>query len=132
MRTFAGMYPDDVAGMVLVGPTPDDEAVDVDGTARVPELQSLRDTLDKARASRIPAGIPVLLIDGKAPLDVPFAAVAIRKSRLSYRADLEAESVGYRKWLDTIPGSRLIVTADSGHNVPIEQPELVVETYARQ
>ena len=30
--------------------------------------------------------------------------------------------------LDTIPGSRLIVTHESGHNVAQEQPELVVAT----
>jgi pimeloyl-ACP methyl ester carboxylesterase len=118
IRIFAGLYPDDVAGMVLVDPTPHDERV---------ELQVSRDTLDQARASRVPIGIPVLLIDAISPLDVPFATEAIRRLRLSYRADLEAESLQHRKWLDTIPGSRLIVTRRSGHNVPVEEPELVIE-----
>lgn len=107
VRSFADMYPDDVAGLVLVDPTPDDE---------------------QARASRVPPGIPVLLIDAVSPLDVPFATEAIRTLRMSDRAELEAESRGYRTWLDTIPGSRLVVTTRSGHNVPVEQPELVIES----
>ena len=116
IRIFAGMYPDDVAGLVLVDPTPDSE------------LQSLRDTLEQVRASRVPAGIPVFLIDAISPLDVPFVTEAIRTLRMSHRTNLEAESAEHRKWLETIPGSRLIVTTRSGHNVPVEQPELVVES----
>jgi pimeloyl-ACP methyl ester carboxylesterase len=77
---------------------------------------------------RLPAGIPVVLIDAVSPLEVPFASVGIRTLRRSYRAGLEAESRQYKAWLDTIPGSRLIVTTNSGHNVAVEQPELVVET----
>lgn len=120
------MYADDVAGMVLVDPTLDNERVD--GAARRPELESLPDTLDQARASRVPIGIPVFLIDAISPLEVPFATEAIRTLRMSYRAALEAESLEYRKWLDTIPDGRLIVTHRSGHNVPQEQPDLVVAT----
>jgi pimeloyl-ACP methyl ester carboxylesterase len=130
IRIFAGMYPDDVAGLVLVDPTADNERVG-EAAAGLPELQSLRATLDQARASRVPAGIPVLLIDAVSPLDVPFATEAIRTLRRSYRAELEAESLEHRKWLDTIPGSRLIVTRRSGHNVPVEQPELVVDCIRR-
>ena len=126
IRIFAGMYPDDVAGMVLVDPTPDNERVD--DAVSLPELQSLPDTLDQARASRVPIGIPMFLIDAISPLQVPFATEAIRMLRMSDRAELEAESPEYRKWLDTIPGSRLIGTTRSGHNVPMEQPELVVAT----
>ena len=43
-------------------------------------------------------------------------------------AEIEIESLEYRQWLDTIPGSRLIVTNRSGHNVAQEQPDLVVAT----
>jgi pimeloyl-ACP methyl ester carboxylesterase len=126
IRIFAGMYPDDVAGLVLVDPTPDTEQLD--NAAGLPELESLPQTLDQARASRVPIGIPVFLIDAISPLEVPFATEAIRTLRMSYRSDLEAESLEYRKWLDTIPGSRLVVTNRSGHNVAQEQPELVVAT----
>ena len=104
VNTFAGLYPDDVAGMVLVDPTPDTEP------------------------AHVPRGIPVLLIDAISPLDLPFATDAIRAMRMRNRPELEAESLAYKQWLDAIPGSRLIVTHLSGHNVAQEQPGLVVET----
>lgn len=47
---------------------------------------------------------------------------------MSDQVELEAESVDYRTWLDTIPGGRLIVANRSGYNVAQEQPELVVLT----
>ena len=124
-RIFAAMYPDDAAGLVLVDPTPDSEQVDA---SREPEIRALPDTLAQARAGRIPIGIPVFLIDAVPAPDIPFATDVIRTLRMSYRADLEAESVEYAEWLETIPGSRLITTNRSGHNVALEQPELVVAT----
>lgn len=126
IRIFAGMYPDDVAGLVLVDPTPDHERID--GAVGVPALGSGPDTLDQSRASHVPSGIPVFLIDAVSPLEVPFATEAIRTLRMNNRPEIEADSLEYRRWLDGIPGSRLIVTNRSGHNVPIEQPELVVAT----
>ena len=126
IRVFAGMYPDDVAGLVLVDPTPDSSQVD--DAAGLPELESLSDTLEQARASRVPTGLPVVLIDAVAPLYVPFATEAIRTLRKNGRREIEAESVEYAQWLDQIPGGRLVVTTRSGHNVAQEQPELVVAT----
>jgi pimeloyl-ACP methyl ester carboxylesterase len=126
VRIFAGMYPDDVAGLVLVDPTPDLEAA-ADGRG-LPELESRRETIAQARASRVPAGIPVFLIDAISPLEVPFATESIRTMRMSNRAEIQAESLEHRRWMDTVPGSRPIVTARSGHNVAQEQPGLVVAT----
>ena len=126
VRIFAGMYPDTVLGLVLVDPTPDTEQRDK--APGPPELESLAATLEQARASRLPAGIPVFLIDAISPLEVPFATEAIRTLRLNSRREIEAESRAYRNWVDSIPGARLIVTERSGHNVAQEQPELVVET----
>jgi pimeloyl-ACP methyl ester carboxylesterase len=113
--------------MVLVDPTSDREQIDA-AAVRLPELESLPDTLDQARASRVPSGVPVFLIDAVSPLKVPFATQTIRTLRMSYRADLEGESLEHKKWLETVPGSRLIIAHYSGHNVAHEQPELVVAT----
>lgn len=126
IRVFAGMYPDHVAGMVLVDPTTDNQRFE--DAAGVPALESWSDTLVQSRGSRIPSGIPVFLIDAVSPLEVPFATETIRTLRMKNRPEIEADSREYRRWLDGIPGSRLIVTHRSGHNVPIEQPELVVAT----
>jgi pimeloyl-ACP methyl ester carboxylesterase len=129
IRIFAGMYPDDVAGMVLVDPTPATEREDPEFEAPgLPELESLPDTFDQARASRVPGGVPLFLIDAVSPEEVPFATESIRTVRMNSRRVIETESREYRRWLDRIPGSRLIVTNGSGHNVAQEQPELVVAT----
>jgi pimeloyl-ACP methyl ester carboxylesterase len=47
---------------------------------------------------------------------------------LARRSEIAAESLEHKAWIAEIPGGRLIVTDDSGHNVPMEQPDLVVET----
>jgi pimeloyl-ACP methyl ester carboxylesterase len=125
IRVFAGTYPEDVSGMVLVDPSNDSEGF---GGALHPELAVLRDTAEQARTSSIPPGVPLVLIDAISSPDVPFATSALRRLRANQRRAIEAESHAYKLWLDTIPGARLVTTDLSGHNVPIEQPRLVVET----
>ena len=125
IRVFAGTYPEDVSGMVLVDPTHDADGFD---PSLHPELAFVRETADQARRSRIPSGVPLVLIDAVSQREVPFATSAIRELRAKNRPEIDAESRAYKTWLDTIPGARLIVTHDSGHNVQIEQPHLVVET----
>jgi pimeloyl-ACP methyl ester carboxylesterase len=125
IRVFAGTYPEDVSGMVLVDPTHDADGF---GRSVHPELAVVRETAEQARKSRIPPGVPLALIDAVSQPEVPFASRAIRELRAKNRPAIDAESRAYKTWLDTIPDARLIVTHDSGHNVPIEQPQLVVET----
>jgi pimeloyl-ACP methyl ester carboxylesterase len=124
VRIFAGMYPSDVAGLVLVDPTPDSERA---GRAGIPERAALPLTLAQARASLVPAGTPVVLIDAVGPMRVPFATHGIRTLLARRRPDIEAESREHREWVARVPGARVIVTDESGHNVAQEQPELVVE-----
>ena len=125
IRVFAGKYPQEVSGMVLVDPTRDAEEFE---KSLYPELAVARETADEARRSRVPPAVPLILIDAVSQREVPFASRAIRELRAKNRQGIEAESRAYKTWIDTIPGARLIVTHDSGHNVPIEQPQLVVET----
>jgi pimeloyl-ACP methyl ester carboxylesterase len=125
VRVFAGTYPADVSGMVLVDPTHDAEGFE---RSLHPEAAVVQETAEQARNSRIPPGVPLVLIDAVSPRDVPFATSALRRLRAEQRPAIDAESRAYKKWLDTIHGARLIVTDRSGHNVPIEQPELVVDT----
>lgn len=127
IRVFAGMYTREVNGMVLVDPT---QLVDGDEaeTSSLPELTALPATIAQAESSVIPPGIPVTLIDAVGVRDVPFTTAAVRASRAKQWPAVEAESRAYREWVAGIPGARLIPTAQSGHNVPQEQPELVIET----
>jgi pimeloyl-ACP methyl ester carboxylesterase len=125
VRVFAGMYPEDVSGMVLVDPTRDADTFE---PSRHPELAVARETAEQARSSPIPRGVPLVLIDALGTQDVPFASSAIRRLRATYQPDIEAESRALKLWVDSIPGARTVTTDKSGHNVPIEQPQLVVDT----
>jgi pimeloyl-ACP methyl ester carboxylesterase len=126
VRVFAGLYPDEVAGMVLVDPTTDNELADA--AADTPTRADSKATLAQSRDSLVPNGIPVFLIDAVSPLEVPFASEGVRALRKENRPGIEADSREYERWLSTFSGGRLIVTHRSGHNVAIEQPELVVAT----
>ena len=96
------MYSEDVCGIVLVDPTHD--------------------------AGAFETRVPLVLIDATSPREVPFASRTIRQLREDLRPEIDAESRAYQSWVDAIPGARLVITDWSGHNVPIEQPDLVVET----
>lgn len=135
IRVFAGLYPADVAGMVLVDPTPTTERfrelLDAErerDALVLPEVESLPGTLEHAHVSRVPDGIPLVLIDAVSPVEIPFATGSIRALRAESRQAIEIESREYRQWLDGIRGSRLVVTRGSGHDVAQEQPDLVVST----
>lgn len=125
VKIFADLYPDDVAAMVLVDPTPDTMPPDNDGG--LPELQSRAVTLDQSRLSRVP-NVPVFLIDALSLSEVPFATATIRAQRRNNTAEIEAESLAYKHWLATVPKGRLTTTDRSGHNVALEQPDLVIDT----
>jgi pimeloyl-ACP methyl ester carboxylesterase len=119
------MYPDEVHGMVLVDPTHDGDNI---GSSTLPELAALRDTVAQARTSRIPPRMPLVLIDALGMKHLPFATSRIRAARATQRISVAADSRTYRSWVDGIPGGRVVATDQSGHNVPQEQPDLVVAT----
>lgn len=123
-RIFAGMYPDEVAGMVLVDPMHETEALE--GSSMLPELSSLPVTAAQARASVTPDAIPVSLISAMGPTHVPFTTRTMRASRAKRRAERLADSLANETWLRGVPGGRFIVTHRNGHNIPQEEPELVI------
>jgi pimeloyl-ACP methyl ester carboxylesterase len=124
IRVFAGLYPNEVAGMVLVDPTA--QARDF-SDSEVEELRAARDSLRQAGESAVPPGIPVVVIHARR-LDVPFSTATIRQALEENRSAWGVQTRAYEEWLRGIPNGRLVVTEDSGHNVGIEQPDLVVET----
>ena len=128
VRIYAGRFPGDVAGIVLVDPTPDSSTIEGPVSE---EARALPATLIQAKASRMPAGMPLFLIRAEASPELPFATASIRTRLLQRQGEIAAESLEHRTWIAGIPGARLTVTHESGHNVPIEQPELVVATIRR-
>jgi len=138
IRVFAGMYPNEVAGMVLVDPTQEELiAWSNEREHRSPkqnprpwdEVDCAPLTFDQASHSSVPSGIPVTLINGMGPQEVPsFISKEMRREVFKDREVFyPAKLRFYKEWLDRIPGSRLVVTQNSGHGIPWEEPELIVE-----
>ncbi len=131
-RVFAAMYPDDVFGMVLVDPTQEeaiwwDRAHDTNYVQRFDEEgKDIEASLNEAHESRVPENIPVVLITAMGPRVFPNIMtekehrdfVELRKIWLQSHAD----------WVEKLPKGRHVITEDSGHGVPFEQPELIVQT----
>lgn len=123
-RAFTGEYPGEVAGVVLVDPTHEAEAFDF--LPASPELSALPATISEIRARPIPAGIPVTLICAMGPSRIPFMTERMRASSARRRAERVADSIANEAWIRGVPAGRLIVTYGSGHNVPQEEPDVVI------
>lgn len=125
-RAFTGEYPGDVVGVVLVDPTHESEALEFSPAS--PELSALPATISQIRARPIPAGIPVTLICAMGPSRIPFMTERMRASSAQRHAERVADSIANEVWIRSVPAGRFMVTYASGHNVPQEEPELVIRT----
>ena len=137
IRVFANMYPDEVAGMVFVDPTPEDfferlraiqspeerkrfeekerEYVGRASEGRRAEWASLAIDLEQARAAAPLPDVPVILLTGMA--DEPGKTPEAKQLWLSL----------HHEWLRTIPNARHVVTGKSGHYIQVDEPESVVD-----
>lgn len=140
IRVFAGMFPDEVAGIVLVDPT--QEELIAWAKARDPkpsdeqkfrpydEVDCAPATFAQARKNPIPANVPVVLISGMGPRVIPgFLTKELREEvekdqKIFYPAKLKF----HKEWVEKIDGGQLIITKNSGHGIPFEEPELVIKT----
>lgn len=139
IRVFAGMYPDEVAGLILVDPTQEELiAWNRARTGQAPAEHKIRTgdegdcapmTFDEAHTNPVPTNIPVYLITGMGPRKVPgfltkeFKAEVREDHDVLYQAKLKF----HKEWVERFPKGKLIIAEESGHGVPIEQPELIVD-----
>lgn len=129
-RVFAGLYPGEVVGMVLVDPT-QEEFMDWN-QARHPNQNPRRDqewleiqaSLTQAHESRVPPGIPVLLITAMGPRVFPSFVTEEQKKEFKTFKPMWLKF--HQEWLDKLPNAQHIITDNSGHGVPFEEPELVI------
>jgi pimeloyl-ACP methyl ester carboxylesterase len=131
-RVFAGMYPDEIAGIVLVDPT-QEEFIDWNQT-RDPNHQERRDeewkdiqtSLAEAHESQLPPEIPVIVITAMGPRVLPSFATEEQKQEMSIIKPMWLKF--HDEWVKTIPNGQHIITKNSGHSIPFEEPELVIKT----
>ena len=140
IRVFAGLYPDEVAGLVLVDPTQEELIAWVKKRDPKPsdqhpyrpydEVDCAPATFAQAQANPLPKNIPVLLITGMGPREHPGFLPKNLKEEVSkdqttfYPAKLKY----HREWVEKNSGGQLIVSENSGHGIPFEEPELVIKT----
>jgi pimeloyl-ACP methyl ester carboxylesterase len=129
-RVFAGMYPDEVKGMVLVDPT-QEEFIEWN-LARHPnnpdrtddEWKEIMATLSEAHESAVPKDIPVVLITGMGPR--PFPEFMTEEEKKDYKEQRQKWLEFHDEWLGKLSNAQHIITEKSGHEVPFTEPELVV------
>lgn len=135
-RVFAKMYPKEVAGIVLVDPpheelldwlrvhAPDADRIPSERLAEMPEgvraeWDARTAVIEEMRKAWPLPRVPILLITS-----------AKNDAMLSRMVSGEAVDVlldARKKFLARAKGAKHIVTEKSGHNVPREEPELIVE-----
>jgi len=131
VRVFAGKYPAEVVGMVLIDPSQEafhlwtktnppprfkeEEAM----IAKAP--QGLRDEYaavdaiyEQARAAKMPVGIPVTLLTAMRDDTMPAEARRVWAEK-------------HKEWIEKVPGGKRILAEKSGHAIQVEEPALVVE-----
>jgi pimeloyl-ACP methyl ester carboxylesterase len=154
-RLFASTYPDEVSGMVLVdvlsdglrdAMTPEEWTVWKKANARLPqdiaEYPALERidydvALDQVKAARpirpmplvvlsadvlYETAVPALIDKGEIPADTP--------RNLGHVID-RANKVAQNALARLVPGARHITDTHSGHNMMIDQPQLVIDAIRR-
>jgi pimeloyl-ACP methyl ester carboxylesterase len=140
IRVFAGLYPDEVAGLVLVDPTQEDLIAWAKARDPKPsgehkfrpydEVDCAPATFAQAQENPMPTNVPVFLITGMGPRVIPgFVTKELREEvqkdqKIFYPAKLKF----HKEWVEKIPGGQLVITENSGHGIPFEEPELVIKT----
>ena len=131
VRVFADMYPKEVAGLVLIDPSQEtfDEWTRAHKEAQraAPEQQlaqasqGVRDesaqvpaSYAQARAAKVPAGIPVILLTAARDETMP---ESVRKVWAQMHED----------WIAKVPGAKHVVVENSGHFIQAEQPQVVID-----
>jgi pimeloyl-ACP methyl ester carboxylesterase len=138
VRVFAGLFPHEVAGLVLVDPTQEEliEWVKTNEARPTPKREPKSDsevgcsgkTFAQAREHPLPSHLPIILLAGVGPRDVPhFLTKELRKETAEDRGKFYPAKVNfYRQWLEPFPNGKLVVTEESGHGIPFEEPAIVI------
>ncbi len=139
-RVFAGMYAEEVAGLVLVHPAQEEMAAwDQERDFGYPlrrqgectpdtPLKCEAATYAQARENPIPNDVSVFLIHAAGPRIPPFRSKELEEHRVqSIRGPARLKF--HEEWVDKVPGAHLIVTENSdGPMILFEEPELVIRT----
>ena len=130
IRVFADIYPDDVAALILLDPTQEEfidwnQAREAQQERQDAEWKDIRATLVQAHESRVPAGVPVTLITAMGPRVLPSFVSEQHRQDLRTLRPMWLEF--HNQWMEKIPNSQHLITENSGHGIPFEEPQLVIK-----
>src|SRR3989441_3748262 len=131
VRVFADMYPKEVAGMVLIDPSQEtfddwtrthqeaqrtalDEQIAKASQGVRDESAEVNTSYQQARAAKVPAGVPVILLTAMKDDTMP---AAVRKVWAEKHED----------WIAKVPGGKHVKVEKSGHFIQGEQPQVVID-----
>src|SRR5678816_2623069 len=131
VRVFADMYPNEVAGMVLIDPSqesfndwlgknqPDrlkaaESNIATAGEGVQAEFAAVDTSYSQARVAKVPAGIPVTLLTATEDESMPAEGRKVWIEK-------------HKEWLATVPGSKHIVVEKATHFIQAQQPAVVIE-----
>ena len=131
VRVFADMYPKEVAGMVLIDPSQEtfddwtrthqeaqrtalDEQIAKASQGVRDESAEVNTSYQQARAAKVPAGVPVILLTAMKDDTMP---AGVRK--------VWAEK--HEEWIAKVPAGKHIKVEKSGHFIQAEQPQVVID-----
>ena len=126
-RIFASLYPEEVAGMVLLDPTQEEfldwleihhpkQKLNKRIVKNWAEGAGIWDTMDQVRVSAPLPDVPVIVVTGTKFID--------DKLRIK---TLPMWTASHKKWVSSLPQGQHVLATESGHGVQIEAPELVVD-----
>jgi pimeloyl-ACP methyl ester carboxylesterase len=127
IRVFAGMYPAEVCGMVLVDPAQEEYYQWTQirpPRAREDEWRDFQAGLAQAHQSRVPDAIPVVLITATVLHVLPIFLTAKEKERFNEFLPMWVKF--HADWVGKLPNGKHIITENSGHSVVFEEPELII------
>ena len=131
VRVFADMYPNEVAGMVLIDPSqesfndwlgkhqPDrlkeaERNIANTGEGVKAEFAAVDTSYSQARVAKVPAGIPVTLLTATEDDSMPAEGRKVWIEK-------------HKEWLATVPGSKHIIVEKAAHFIQAQQPGVVIE-----
>jgi len=132
VRVFADMYPQEVAGLVLVDPSQEGfndwlkahpSPVMREAEAQIKnapegiraENEGVEASYEQARKSKLPAKVPVIVLVGaKTPAGMDAAVSDVWMAQ-------------HKEWVKRVPQARLMIAEQSGHMIQFDQPALVIE-----
>ena len=129
-RLFAGQFPQDVVGMVLVDASHEEQDVRFKSagyseppapTGQNPERTDLSAVLDELRQAHLQADIPLVVLSHGRKLSLPNASDEVITRVEAAWLDLQRELASRSS------RGRLVIAQRSGHNIQNDEPEVVVE-----